>query len=148
MSESGFELGLDDPAEAGLYETDAANLPALAMAARDAGLLVRGIDLDGCRDKATLLLRISSVLDMPPGFGSNWDALSDALCDLGWLPAPGYALLLEEAGQLRAACPREYDTLLDILHESSQAWAQMGVPFWVFLALDDEDQPGASPLLH
>lgn len=149
MSESGFELGLDNPAEAGLYETDASSLPALAAAARDAGLLVRDIDLDGCRDKPTLLLRLSSILDLPAGFGRNWDALSDALRDLNWLPAPGYALLLEEAGQLRACCPRDYDTLLDILHEASQAWADRQVPFWVFLAVDEEDQAmPASSLLH
>ena len=149
MSESGCELGLDDPAVAGLYETDAANLPALAVAARDAGLMVRSIDLDGCRDKATLLLRLASVLDLPAGFGRNWDALSDALRDLSWLPASGYALLLEEAGQLRAACPREYDTLLDVLHEASQGWAAMEVPFWVFLAVEDEEHGVAgSALLH
>ncbi|KAF1684731.1 barnase inhibitor [Pseudoxanthomonas broegbernensis] len=149
MSESGFDLGLDDAAQAGLYETDADSLPALAAAARDAGLLVRHIDLDGCRDKATLLLRLSAVLDLPAGFGRNWDALSDALRDLDWLPAPGYALLLEEAGQLQAACPGDYDTLLDILHEASQAWAAMDVPFWVFLATDAEDQDEAgAPRLH
>ena len=34
MSESGFELGLDDPERAGIYETDDATLPALAALSR------------------------------------------------------------------------------------------------------------------
>ena len=63
MSESGFDIGLDDASQAGVYEVDAADLPALAAAARDSGLLVRLIDLDGCRDKQTLLLRIATVLE-------------------------------------------------------------------------------------
>lgn len=139
MSESGFELGLDDPERAGIYETDDATLPALAAAARDAGLLVRLVDLDGCHDKASLLLRIATVLDLPAGFGRNWDALSDALRDLAWMPAPGYALMFESASPLRAERPQDFDVLVDVLHEACQWWAQARVPFWVFLALDEEE---------
>lgn len=136
MSESGFDLGLDDASQAGVYEVEAADLPALAAAARDAGLLVRRIDLDGCRDKQTLLLRIATVLDLPGGRGNNWDALMDALRDLEWLPAPGYMLLFEAAGQLHASRPDELQTLLGLLQEASHWWAEAGVPFWAFLALE------------
>ena len=89
MSRHGFDLGLDDPAQAGVYEVAAADLPPLAAAARDAGLLVRHVDLDGCADKATLLLRLATTLDLPAGWGRNWDGLLDALRDLSWAPAPG-----------------------------------------------------------
>jgi hypothetical protein len=146
MSQSGFELGLDDASRAGIYETDDETLPALAAAARDAGLLVRQIDLDGCFDKATLLLRIATVMDVPAGMGRNWDGLSDALRDLSWLPAGGYALMFQSASMLRDLRPQEFDTLVDVLHETSQAWNAAQVPFWVFLALDEEpDTPPQRP---
>ena len=134
MSTSGFDIGLDDASQAGVYEVEADDLPALAAAARDAGLLVRRIELDGCRDKQALLLRIGAVLDLPAGWSRNWDALMDALRDLSWLPAPGYALLFDGTAQLHAALPHETDVLLGILQEASQWWAEADVPFWAFLA--------------
>lgn len=136
MSESGFDLGFDDASQAGVYRVDAADMSALAAAARDAGLLVRRIDLEGCRDKQTLLLRIATTLDLPGGRGGNWDALMDALRDLEWLPAPGYMLLFEAVGQLQSARPDELQTLLGLLQEASHWWAQAEVPFWAFVALD------------
>jgi hypothetical protein len=136
MSESGFDIGMDDASQAGVYEVDAADLPALAAAARDSGLLVRRIDLDGCRDKRALLLRIATVLDLPAGRGGNWDALADALRDLEWLPAPGYVLLFEAAAPLRSAQPGHLQTLIDLLQEASRWWAEADVPFWAFVALD------------
>ena len=146
MTTSGFDIGLDDAAQAGVYEADAADLPALAAAARDAGLLVRHIALDGCHDKQTLLLRIGAMLDLPAGWGRNWDALMDALRDLEWLPAPGYALLLDSAGRLQAQCPHELETLVGVLQEASGWWAEAGVPFWAFVAIHgaDDVQPSSS----
>lgn len=136
MTSSGFDIGLDDASQAGVYEVEAVDLAALAAAARDAGLLVRRIDLDGCCDKQALLLRIAAVLDLPAGWGRNWDALMDALRDLDWLPASGYALLLDGAGQLQAQCPHELETLVGILQEAATWWAGNGVPFWVFIAIE------------
>ena len=141
MCTSGFDIGLDDASQAGMYEVEADDLPALAAAARDAGLLVRRIELDGCRDKQALLLRIGAVLDLPAGWGRNWDALMDALRDLEWLPAPGYALLFETAGQLQAQRPHDLETLVGILQEASSWWAQAGVPFWAFIAIDATAEP-------
>ena len=143
MTRSGFDIGLDDASQAGVYEVQAADLAALAAAARDAGLLVRRIELDGCGDKQTLLLRIGAVLDLPTGRGRNWDALMDALRDLDWLPAAGYALLFDAAGQLQAQHPHELETLVGILQEASTCWAGSGVPFWAFIAIDGA-QPAAA----
>lgn len=146
MTTSGFDIGLDDATQAGVYAIEAPDLAALAAAARDAGLLVRRIELGGCRDKQALLLRIGAVLDLPPGWGRNWDALMDALRDLEWLPAPGYALLLDAAGQLQAQCPHDLETLVGVLQEASAWWAETGVPFWAFIAIDGTDavQPSSS----
>ena len=34
---------------------------------------------------------IGKALRFPEWFGHNWDALTDCLLDMGWLPAAGYA---------------------------------------------------------
>jgi hypothetical protein len=135
MSESGFELGLDQPDRCGVFFVTDDDLDALGVASRDAGLAVRRVDLGGCGDKATLLLRVGAALDFPAGSGRNWDALSDRLRDLSWLQGSGYALLLEQAGELRRGDEDAFDTLLDVLEESASAWRGRGVPFWAFLAM-------------
>lgn len=135
MTESGFELGLDQPDRCGVFFVTDDDLDALGVASRDAGLMVRRIALDGCGDKATLLLRVGSALDFPAGSGRNWDALSDRLRDLSWIEAEGYALLFEDAGDLEDADETAFDTLLDVLEEAAAGWREREVPFWAFLAM-------------
>ena len=141
MSESGFDPGLTDASHAGVFFVTDEDLDALAAASRDAGLLARRIDLSGCDGKSALLLRMATILDFPDSSGRNWDALSDSLRDLEWLPAPGYVLLFEQAHDLRECNEADFDTLLDILDEASQAWASDDTPFWAFIALPEEDFP-------
>ncbi|HJR73630.1 MAG TPA: barstar family protein [Luteimonas sp.] len=138
MSESGFDLGLSDPQRAGVFLVATDDLTTLDALARDDGLRTWRIDLGECRNKATLLLRFSTTMEFPGSFGRNWDALSDALRDLSWSPAAGYALLLEGAADLRAVDSGIFDTLVDILAEASRAWAESDVPFWAFVALPDD----------
>ena len=135
MSDSGFDLGLDDPAQSGVYFVTSDDLGTLDVAARDAGLLVRRIDLGGCPGKAGVIMRIGSALDFPSGSGRNWDALSDRLRDLSWLQAEGYMLLFDLAGELRDADEVDFDMLLEILEDVTGDWAARGTPFWAFLAL-------------
>ena len=104
----------------------------------DAHLDVR-IDLAGCTDKACLLARFASALHFPDWFGHNWDALADSLRDLNWMPADGYMLLFEGAGELHHVDEDDFDTLVSILDETKAAWAARGVPFWAFLALRERD---------
>ncbi len=137
MSDSGFDMGLDDASQAGVYGVGDGDLGGLAAAARDAGLKVLRLDLEGCSDKRTLLMRMGTQLDFPANWGRNWDALSDVLRDLSWLPANGYALLFSEADDLRQASQSDFDTLLDVLSEASASWAEDKVPFWAFFELPD-----------
>lgn len=139
MTESGFELGLDDPTRAGVFFVGANDLDVLAVAAHDAGLLPRHIDLMECNNKPTLLLRIAVALDFPMSSGRNWDALSDSLRDLQWLPAAGYVLLFEGAGQMHQSNEPDFDMLISILDEANTYWAARDIPFWSFLALRDKD---------
>ena len=139
MTESGIDFGLDDASRAGVFFVTGEDIATLDMAARDAGLLARRIDLRGCTGKAILMLRLASALDFPAGSGRNWDALADRLRDLSWLPAEGYALLFEGAADVRDADETSFETLLDLLDEASSGWRARGVAFWAFLALPDED---------
>jgi hypothetical protein len=86
VSDSGFDLGLDDAARAGVFFVTADDIATLDMATRDAGLLARRIDLRGCANKPTLLLRLATWLDFPAGSGRNRDAASDRLRDLRGCP--------------------------------------------------------------
>ena len=137
MTDSGFDLGMADATRAGVFFVTQEDLEGLAVAARDAGLTVRRVDLAGCNGKATLLLRVATAMDFPTSFGRNWDALSDSLRDLSWIPGQGYALLFEGAGDMRAADEGDFDTLLDILDDAVQDWAERELPFWAFLALPE-----------
>lgn len=139
MSESGFDLGLGDATRAGVYFVTAADIDMLHMAARDAALCARRLDLRDCRDKTTLLMRLGAALDFPAGSSRNWDALADRLRDLSWLPAAGYALLFDDAADLRSVDEASFDTLLEVLEEAALDWGSRDTPFWVFIALPDED---------
>ena len=139
MTECGFDLGLDDASRAGVFFVAGDDIATLGMATRDAGLLARRIDLRGCTGKAMLMLRLAAALDFPAGGGRNWDALSDQLRDLSWLPAAGYALLFDAARDLRDADETSFDTLLEILDEAATDWAGREIPFWAFLALPDDE---------
>lgn len=142
MSDSGFDLGLDDATRAGVFFVTNDDIATLAMASRDAGLLARRIDLRDCGNKATLMLRLATALDFPAGSGRNWDATSDRLRDLSWLPSTGgYALLFDAANDLRDADEASFDTLLEVLEEAVGDWGQRGSPFWAFLALPEEEFP-------
>ena len=133
MTESGFDPGLQDPSRAGVFFVTSGDLPFLAAAAHDANLLPRQIDLLGCNNKATLLLRIAVALDFPMSSGRNWDALSDSL------PGKGYVLLFEGAGDLHGIDESDFDTLVSILDEANAEWKTRDVPFWAFLALRERD---------
>ncbi|MFA0923700.1 barstar family protein [Xanthomonas fragariae] len=135
MNMGDFALDLSDPQQSGLYQADTHDLNIMAALARDAGLRILRVDLATCSDKRMLLMRLATQLDFPASFGRNWDALSDALRDLAWLPSPhGYALLIDGAQELASNAPNDCNTLLDILDEVANAWAARGLIFAAFVA--------------
>ncbi|WP_049622760.1 barstar family protein [Frateuria defendens] len=130
-------LDLHDAERNGVYPVAPDDPATLIADAARAGLHQFHLDLAGCRTKPALLRELATALELPPGFGHNWDALSDSLRDLGWLPAPGYALLFDHANELRRAAPRDYATLHEVLTEAAAAWRVRGVPFFAFLEAPD-----------
>ncbi|MEO8742133.1 MAG: barstar family protein [Lysobacteraceae bacterium] len=137
MTAPGFDFSGSDPTSTGVYLVEDDDLGVLEASARNTDLVVRRIDLHGCINKDDLLQRIAAALAFPPGFGNNWDALSDCVRDLGWLPGQGYVLLFGHLGNLRDASEDDFDTLLDVFDEAAETWAEQGVRFWAFFTLPE-----------
>lgn len=124
---------LHDPSLAGTFTLDAAFIPALAAAAREAGCRPRTVTLHGARDKAAVLTRIAQALEFPAWFGHNWDALADCLGDLEWLePAAGHVLILDGLASTL------HLPLLDICTEASAQWRERGVPMWIAVVAEPQ----------
>jgi RNAse (barnase) inhibitor barstar len=134
-------LDLTQANDGGVYFVDAADFDALVAAAEQGQLYVCRADLAGCHDKGELLRRLAATLNVPNGFGQNWDALLDTLRDLEWLHGAGHVLLLDHASDLREAVPKDFDTLLAILHESARFAIDQQRPFFAFLSLPKHPMP-------
>ena len=134
---SALELGslLADASQCGAYFVDARDREALVEAGRTLRYEVRPIDLRTCEDAAAAIREIAEACAFPDWFGGNLDALADCLCDLSWLPAEGYVLLLEHAGDWRTQDQDGFDSVLDVLNEAGERWAEDRIPFWAFLPL-------------
>ena len=133
-----------DASKSGVYRVAEAGVT--REAAREAGLALLEVSLEGVADKDALLQRFAASLAFPEWFGANWDALEDCLTDFTWHEAAGYALLLHGADGLAQRCPDDYGVLIDVLGASAQYWRERRVPFFA-VALD----PGfclALPVLY
>jgi RNAse (barnase) inhibitor barstar len=107
---------------------------ALCRLAASLGMDAVRIDLAGCADKAAFLDRVATALEFPSWFGRNWDAFFDCLADLGWRPAAGHVLVLENADELRRHAPETLATAIAILGDAALAWHERGLPFRAFVA--------------
>ncbi|MBI3375524.1 MAG: barstar family protein [Betaproteobacteria bacterium] len=122
-----------DAAKSGVYRAADAGIP--REAAREAGLALLEVSLEGVADKGALLQRIAASFAFPDWFGGNWDALEDCLTDLSWQEAAGYVLLLHGADELAQRCPDDFGVLIDVLGESAQYWRERRAPFFA-VAID------------
>ena len=129
---------LADPEHSGWSCNGRANRVSMAEAGSALDYAVLRVDLADCPDKGELMKRFAAAGGFPTWFGGNWDALADALGDLSWRPAEGYLLLVEHAGDWRAANGEDFDMLLDILNEAAFRRAEDGTAFWALLPFPAE----------
>ena len=100
--------------------------------------------LDGTKmfDADHALYEFSDALLFPGYFGWNWDALSDCLHDLDWLPADGYLIVVENATRVLPDDATGRHTLFRILIRAARHWSsplgKTPVAFKVMLLCDDE----------
>lgn len=100
---------------------------------RAAGLHVAEIDGGPIDSKQDLMAAIAHALEFPDYFGANWDALDECLRDLGWISAPGYVLIVGEAGDLWKRAPELSGRLVSSWTFSSATWTDAGTPFHLVL---------------
>ncbi|MCA9982331.1 MAG: barstar family protein [Anaerolineales bacterium] len=87
----------------------------------------------GIIDKAGLLTAVGKQFNFPSYFGQNWDALDEMLCDLSWLPAAGYVVILEEFEGLALADGETWRTFVEIWQDATAVWWAQGVPMFVLV---------------
>lgn len=80
------------------------------------------VDVSRVCNRDELLDAMASAGGFPSYFGRNWDALSDLLRDLSWLPAKGYALLVVGAERLLDLPKRDFATFVGILETAIRDW--------------------------
>jgi RNAse (barnase) inhibitor barstar len=124
---------LQNVKEAGIYTL---NCPLTMLEANVAlsGLALLEVNLSGVSGKGALLASLAQVLQAPDWFGHNWDALTDVLGDLSWLPAEGYVLLLRNGGERLGLSEADFAIVTEIFEETVKYWKTQHKPFWVFFA--------------
>lgn len=113
------------PWPAGVYRTPAAPETVQRATERCGGVWIE-TRLQRVGDKRSLLRALADGFAFPSDFGDNWDALSDSLQDLSWLPATGYVVRLCDAAEVRSRIPAEWSTLLEICEETATYWEKRG----------------------
>lgn len=98
---------------------------------RDRGWTMFHVDGSTAVDKRSFLAAMATGCGFPQWFGHNWDALSDALRDLSWVPAPGYVLLIDHSARIRAH--RDWALVTEIFDEAVSRWARDIIPFFVLV---------------
>jgi RNAse (barnase) inhibitor barstar len=119
-----------DAARASVYHLPHGDRAALLEGAAAADCLVLTVDLAQARSREAMFAAIGASLRFPGWFGDNWDALSDCLADMGWLPALGYVIILEHCDGIHARAEDDFVTLMQLLQEVADEWREEGVPFW------------------
>ncbi|MFQ3610678.1 MAG: barstar family protein [Fimbriimonadales bacterium] len=94
--------------------------------------VIRTLQGRRCSTKQPCLREFAKVLEFPPYFGYNRDALDECLADLAdWLPANGYVLVFLNSDQLLADSEEDFRILIEVLQTAANEWAsrQPPVPF-------------------
>ncbi|MEO8627272.1 MAG: barstar family protein [Betaproteobacteria bacterium] len=94
------------------------------------------VDATRVRNKRTFLRAAGRALECPVWFGMNWDALSDCVTDLTWMPAQAYLVLLGNVDAFAGSAPHQFQTALEIFEEAAEYWDTQGVRFHVLIATD------------
>jgi RNAse (barnase) inhibitor barstar len=88
------------------------------------------VDLASARNKDEMLAAVGHTLRFPEWFGRNWDALTDCLLDMGWLPATGYVIILDHCDGIHGRAEADFVMLMRIFQDAAATWREDEVPFW------------------
>jgi RNAse (barnase) inhibitor barstar len=104
--------------------------------------------LDGAAvgSRARFFQELAQALRFPDYFGHNWDAVYDCLTDLNWLPATGYALVVDGFDHLATNEPQQWNIGLKVLREACAFWEPLPRPMYALLRGPSELAPGVPAL--
>ncbi len=138
-------LGIDlrDAGRDGVYPVVPDDPPTLVDDARRAGLCLLRVDLRDCRDGGCALEQLAEAFELPES-EADWHGLGQRLCELDWLLAPGYVLLLDHANNLHRTAAADYGAMRAMLTRVAQHWHIRGVPFFVFMEFPDNETRDAA----
>lgn len=91
------------------------------------------LDLRGVSDKAGLLAAWAESIGAPGWVGRNWDAMDEAMRDLGWARAERYVVIVTGAGELASTDAKAWQTARDILRMAVNEWQTRGIPMLVLI---------------
>jgi hypothetical protein len=101
-----------------------------ALVSGDAGINFFYLNMADVTSKRAFLERCAKVMSFPDYFGNNWDALSECIRDLEWLPpARRYVVVLDNLVAFAATAPEEYGVAVDIFASARAFWTELGVEF-------------------
>ena len=130
MSVEHYENLFADSSQAGVHHLPHGAIDDLLAGALAAGCLVLRVDLSTARNKDEMLTAVGRALRFPEWFGHNWDALTDCLLDMGWLPATGYVVILEHCDGIHGRAESDFVKLMQVFQEAAATWREDEVPFW------------------
>ena len=110
-----------------------ATLSTLQAEAEEQGWRLFHLDGTTIHDKASFLGAAKTAFGMPGYVGNNWDAFEEAVNDLAWAPAAGYALVYDDAANLDEHDPSTFAAAVDILAAAAGNWQAAGKPFFALL---------------
>lgn len=130
MSVAHYEAIFGNPRSAGVHHLPHGPVDDLLAGAAAAGCLVLRVDLSAAKNKREMLDTLAAKLRFPEWFGHNWDALTDCLLDMGWLPATGYVVILDHCDGIHGRAEADFVQLMQLFQEVAAEWREEGVPFW------------------
>ena len=130
MSAAHYESLFADASRAGVHHLPHGVIDDLLTGARACACLVLRIDLAQARNKDEMLTALGQGLRFPEWFGHNWDALTDCLLDMAWLPATGYVIILDHCDGIHGRAESDFVMLMQAFQEAAVTWREDGVPFW------------------
>ncbi|HTJ96218.1 MAG TPA: barstar family protein [Rhodocyclaceae bacterium] len=128
-----YKAILADADIAGVFETPPGAADDIVNAAKSNEQALYRIDLRGARNREEMLQLIGTALEFPEWYGNNFDGLMDCLCDMGWQPAPGYVVVLENSHNIYNIAYNDFNLLIDVFAEAAVKWREQDKPFWCFV---------------
>lgn len=95
----------------------------------DPSTVIRVLRGQRMESKEQLFDEFAAAFQFPLYFGRNWDAFDECICDLQWLPAKAYVLVISDAALLLKMEPaKSVGIFFEVLNKASREWGDGKLP--------------------